>query len=52
MAEIQWDQVTGWQNYWDWAKRMFLANSVTVDEYRAIETLCKDKIRTLTTPTP
>lgn len=48
MADIQWDQVHAWQNYWDWAKRQFLAGSITTEEYAALETLCKNKIKELT----
>uniref|UniRef100_A0A6H2A1R8 Uncharacterized protein n=1 Tax=viral metagenome TaxID=1070528 RepID=A0A6H2A1R8_9ZZZZ len=49
-TEIQWDQVTGWQNYWDWAKRQWLANAITIEEYQSIEALCKQHIRNLTVP--
>lgn len=48
MAGIQWDQVMMWQNYWDWAKRQFLAGSLTAEEYQALETKCKSKIKELT----
>lgn len=52
MPDVQWDQVKGWQDYWDWAKRQFVANAITIPEYQAIENLCKQKIRDLTTPAP
>lgn len=52
MTDIQWDQVEKWQSYWDWAKRQFVAGSITADEYKALETLCKNKIKELTIPTP
>ena len=50
MTAVQWDEVKAWQDYWDWAKRQFIANSITTAEYTAIEVLCKQKIRDLTTP--
>ena len=49
-GEIQWDQVRGWQDYWDWGKRQFLANGIDSTEYASIEALCKQKIRELTVP--
>ena len=48
--EVQWDQVTGWQNYWDWAKRQFLAGSIDATEYERLEALCKQNIKDLTVP--
>jgi len=50
MAEPQWDQVKGWQDYWDWARRQFLAGCRNSDEYARLETLCKQKIKDLTVP--
>lgn len=50
MGDIQWDQVRGWQDYWDWAKKQFLSNSITVEEFQRIEALCKQKIKDLTVP--
>ena len=52
MGDIQWDKVHEWQDYWDWAKRQFLASLLTDTEYKAVETLCKQKIKELTAPTP
>lgn len=50
MTDIQWDQVRGWQDYWDWAKRQWLSSAITTEEYLRIEALCKQHIRDLTVP--
>jgi len=48
--EIQWDQVKGWQEYWDWAKRQFLAGVIDGTECERLGALCKQKIKDLTVP--
>ena len=49
-GDVQWDQVKGWQDYWDWGKRQFIADGIDSAEYIRIKDLCKQKIKGLTVP--